>query len=120
MIVAGFGCRNGADVGAIRAVFDLACKDNDIAALATLTDKAPLLALLASALDLPLILIEPQAVAHRATFTHSHASLAAYRTGSVAEAVALAAAGSGARLLSPRIISPDRQATCALAQGISA
>jgi len=37
--------------------------------------------------------------------------------GSVAEAVALAAAGAGGRLLVTRHMSPDRTATCAIAQG---
>ena len=34
-----------------------------------------------------------------------------------AEAAALAAAGPGARLLGPRVVSADRMATCALAEG---
>ncbi|QPL47606.1 cobalamin biosynthesis protein [Halomonas sp. A40-4] len=49
------------------------------------------------------------------TLTHSAQSLQARGTGSVAEAVALIAAGPGATLLGPRIISADRQATAALA-----
>ncbi|ENO84722.1 hypothetical protein C666_16775, partial [Thauera linaloolentis 47Lol = DSM 12138] len=44
---------------------------------------------------------------------------AARGCGSVAEAAALAAAGQGARLLAIRHISPDRSATCAIAQGES-
>ena len=41
-----------------------------------------------------------------------------YRAGSVAEAAALAAAGPGARLLAPRMISADRMASCALAMSL--
>ncbi|HRO16470.1 MAG TPA: hypothetical protein PLL33_15800, partial [Paracoccus sp. (in: a-proteobacteria)] len=41
---------------------------------------------------------------------------AAHGTGSVAEAVALAAAGPGARITTRRVVSPDRSATCAIAQ----
>lgn len=51
------------------------------------------------------------------TPTKSEASLVTWNTGSVAEASALAAAGSGAQLLGPREISSDRMATCALAIG---
>lgn len=50
-----------------------------------------------------------------ATLTHSTHSLQARGTGSVAEAVALLAAGPNARLVGPRIISADRRATAALA-----
>tara|TARA_R110002020_G_scaffold46150_8_gene131467 strand:+ start:2555 stop:2935 length:381 start_codon:yes stop_codon:yes gene_type:complete len=51
------------------------------------------------------------------TPTHSAQSLQARGTGSVAEAVALLAAGPNARLMGPRIISADRKATAALAKG---
>ncbi|MFP4328377.1 MAG: cobalamin biosynthesis protein, partial [Paracoccaceae bacterium] len=50
------------------------------------------------------------------TLTRSAYALDTYRTGSVAEACALAAAGPGALLLGPRAISSDRMATCALAR----
>lgn len=117
MIVAGFGCRSGAGEEALRAV--LGGHGAGVTALATLAHKEALLAPLASALDLPLILIDPRAIAEVDTPTRSRASLAAYGTGSVAEAIALTAAGPGAQLIASRIISPDGQATCALAQGVS-
>ncbi|WP_332250772.1 cobalamin biosynthesis protein [Rhodobacter ferrooxidans] len=41
---------------------------------------------------------------------------ARYGAGSVAEASALAAAGKGARLIGPRAVSGDRQATAAIAE----
>ena len=118
MIVAGFGCRAGADAASLRAALDAAGLPAD--ALATLTSKAPQLAPLAQALCLPLIAIDPAQVTQMPTLTRSPASLAAYGTGSVAEAVALAAAGPGARLITARVISPDRRATCALATGAPA
>jgi len=118
VIVAGFGCRSGADEKALRAA--LAAHDVAVDAIATLSHKAGLLAPLADALAVPLILIEPAAIRGIETPTQSPASLTAYATGSVAEAVALAAAGPGARLISPRIISAEGQATCALVQGVSA
>lgn len=51
------------------------------------------------------------------TITRSRHSLRARGTGSVAEAVALLAAGPGAALLGPRLISADRRATAAVARG---
>ena len=117
MIVAGFGCRGGAEEKSLRAV--LAAHGETVSALATLAHKEAMLTPLAHDLGLPLILIDPIAVAGVETPTQSAASLAAYGTGSVAEAVALIAAGPGARLAAHRIISPDGQATCALAQGVS-
>ncbi len=50
-----------------------------------------------------------------ATLTDSRHSRQSRGTGSVAEAVALLAAGPGARLLGPRLISTDRRATTAVA-----
>jgi cobalt-precorrin 5A hydrolase len=117
VIVAGFGCRSGADKEALRAA--LAAHGVAVNAVATLRHKADLLAPLADALAVPLILIEPADVEGVETPTKSAASLTAFGTGSVAEAVALAAAGPGARLISTRIISADGQATCALAEGVS-
>lgn len=121
MIVAGFGCRDSVGADALRAAFDLATRDAPPpTAIATLTHKAPLIAPLAQALNLPLLLIDPSAIDGVPTLTCSPASIAAYRTGSVAEAVALMAAGTGSRLIVPRIVSPSGGATCALAQGFSA
>lgn len=120
MIVAGFGCRTDAQESALRVAFDALPKGPPVTALATLTHKEALLAPLARALDLPLILIDPSQVEGVPTPTISPASLAAYRTGSVAEAVALIAAGPGATLLSRRIIARQGHATCALAQGAPA
>ena len=121
MIVAGFGCRDSVGADALRAALDLATRDGPMpTALATLTHKASLLAPIALSMNLPLLLIDPSAIDGVPTLTCSPASLAAYRTGSVAEAVALIAAGAGSRLIFPRIVSPSGGATCALAEGFSA
>ncbi|GAA0747844.1 precorrin methylase [Sphingomonas sp. ABOLD] len=112
MIVAGFGYRSGATAASLRSALALAQTGAPpVTHVATLADKLPLLA----ALGLPTIVVD--AVAGVATPTRSPASLAARGTGSVAEAAALAAAGPGARLLVTRQISPDRMATCAIAEG---
>lgn len=118
MIVAGLGFRRGAGERSLRAALALAQRGHPpITALATAADKAPALASLAAALALPVIAVPAAALETAATLTRSAVSLAARQTGSVAEAAALAAAGAGARLLGPRHVSPDRRATCALAQG---
>lgn len=118
MIVAGFGFRAGASMSSLRAALALAQDGSPpVTLLATVADKAPTLAPLADALGLPLTGVSAEALTHPSTPTRSAASLKARGTGSVAEASALAAAGPGARLLGPRQVSPDRMATCAIAQG---
>ena len=87
--------------------------------LAAAHDKLAALVPLAEVLDLPLMGVASDALAAVSTPTRSIASLNARHVGSVAEASALAAAGAGARLLSPRHISPDRMATCAIAASVN-
>ncbi|MES2174244.1 MAG: cobalamin biosynthesis protein [Pseudomonadota bacterium] len=118
MIVAGFGFRAGASLDTLRIAFDLARRGlPPVTHLAAPQDKVAALAPLAAALGLPLSGVSPTALAAVETRTHSPASLKERGVGSVAEACALAAAGQG-RLLRPRHISPDRMATCAIAQGL--
>ncbi len=122
MIVAGFGFRTGAAPSSLRDAFAMACADCDsagVTALAAPADKVAPLASLAAELSLPVIAVAPEALERVSTTTISPASIAARRTGSVAEAAALAAAGPGARLLAARRVSSDRMATCAIAQRIS-
>lgn len=59
--------------------------------------------------------IPSAALATIPTLTESAAARAAFATGSVAEACALAAAGPGARLAAPRAVSLDGMATAAIA-----
>ncbi len=119
MIVAGLGFSSAATPDSLRAAFDAAAAGHDVTALATVADKDghPALVAFVESLDLSLHLIAPADLAGQPTLTCSIRSRATYGTGSVAEASALAAAGPGARLLSPRQISDDRLATCVLAIG---
>lgn len=120
MIVAGFGFRGNADLASCEAALALARHGHPpITALAAPADKTELLAPLAQRLGLALIGIPAEALTSVATPTRSPASLKARGTGSVAEAAALVAAGNGARVIARRQISPDRKATCAIAEGPS-
>lgn len=118
MIVAGFGFRSGASPSSLADALALACRRvGAIDALAAPADKLGLLEPMARERGLTIIPVAPDALAAACTFTQSPVSLAVRGTGSVAEASALAAAGSGACLLVSRCISSDRMATCAIAQG---
>ena len=118
MIVAGFGFRKDASLSSLRAALIAAQRGvPPITHLATVQDKVSGLAPLAEALRLPLIAVGTEALASAPTHTRSGASLRGRGTGSVAEAAALVVAGPGARLLRARHISPDRMATCAIAEG---
>ena len=120
MIVAGFGFRQGATLASLESALELACgqvPSMEVAMFAAPEDKCGLLAELAQRLGLPVLGIAPQALEAAETVTRSAASLAVRCTGSVAEACALAATGPSARLLASRIVSPDRMATCAIAEG---
>ena len=117
VIVAGFGFRTGVGEAALAEVLAQACGERRVAALAAPQDKAPALAVLAGQLGLPVIAVEAAAMAGVETPTRSARVQAARGVGSVAEAAALAAAGPGARIIVGRVISADRQATCALAEG---
>lgn len=117
MIVAGFGCRAGATVESLAAALAAAAEGRAVDRLAAPADRVALLTPLARALGLQVIAVADDALRAVRTPTRSPASLAARGTGSVAEAAALHAAGAGGRLLTTRHVSPDRRATCALAQG---
>lgn len=90
-----------------------------IDALAVPDDRMAVAGQLAEALGVPVIGVPAAAVAAMPTPTRSAASLRYRHSGSVAEAVALAAAGPGARLIARRHVSPDRMATCAIAEGFA-
>lgn len=120
VIVAGFGFRSGAALPSLRAAFALAGQGQPpVTHLATVQDKLAALVPLAEALGLPLMGVASDALALAPTSTCSVASQTARAVGSVAEASAMAGAGAGARLLSPRHISPDRMATCAIAANVN-
>lgn len=120
MIVAGFGFRKGAALASLLAAFELAQEgEGQVTMLATAQDKASALLSLGEALGLPVAGVSPDRLTAISTPTRSGPSMSARGTGSVAEASALAAAGPGSRLVMTRRISPDRMATCAIAQGLS-
>ncbi len=117
MIVAGFGFRKSADVTSLRSALALHDVAPDlIATAAAKADDKPFTDL-ARALGVPADAVPPERLTAQPVLTCSAASQKTYGTGSVAEAAALAAAGPGARLLGPRLISPDTLATCAIAIG---
>lgn len=89
----------------------------DLLATAAAKADSPAIQTLARRLSRPLRAIPAGVLAAQPTATQSLAALAAHGTGSVAESAALSAAGAGATLLTPRVISTDRMATCALARG---
>lgn len=113
VIVAGFGFSSRATAESLAGAFRAAGAPA-VAALATLADKAAGLEPLARALGVPVIAVNPPLPD---TPTQGAPSLAARGSGSVAEGAALAAAGPGARLRGARAVSPDRLATCAIAEG---
>jgi cobalt-precorrin 5A hydrolase len=117
MIVAGFGFRSGVTLAALEEALARAGGDAGVTHLATLEAKAEGLAPLARKLALPVVTLPPGAVRGVVTLTQSDRVAALFGTGSVAEAVALVAAGPGARLRGVRAVSADGTATAALAEG---
>jgi cobalt-precorrin 5A hydrolase len=123
MIVAGIGCRKGAAAAAVEAAImtALAARGlgaDKLAAVATSSSKGeePGIKAAAAALGVPFVTIaqpELEAAGHRIA-TKSQRVLARTGVGSLAEAAALAAAGSGAQLLAQRVAVGA--VTCALAQ----
>jgi len=119
VIVAGFGYRRGATSQSLASALDKACATGRADALATVAEKAETAVFAAFVRNMkrPAIAISPADLAAQQTETQSAASLETHGTGSVAEAAALAAAGPDARLIRARVVSDDRMATCALAEG---
>lgn len=115
MIMAGFGMRENISETSLQDALDQTGYVPE--GLATLADKAEIGAFQAFAqrLNLPIYLIENDALKNTPTQTQSAISLQHRDTGSVAEAAAMIGAGRGARLVSTRKISNDRLATCAIA-----
>jgi len=117
MIVAGFGFRAAATCASLNDA--LTCAGGRADLFATAADKAVTseMILFAASHSVRVVGVADVVLAMQTTLTTSQASQTARDTGSVAEAAALAAAGPGARLLAPRVVSSDRMATCALAKG---
>jgi cobalt-precorrin 5A hydrolase len=117
MIVAGFGFRSGVSLASLQEALARAGGPGGVTHLATLDAKARELGPLADALGVPVLALDEGAVAGVPTLTRSARVAAMFGAGSVAEAVALAAAGKGARLRGPRAVSADGTATAAIAEG---
>ncbi|PCF95706.1 cobalamin biosynthesis protein [Vreelandella nigrificans] len=120
--VAGFGFRSEATLESLVQALDQLIEQYGsvykyglINRLAAAHSMLPLVEELGQLRNIEVIAVADAELSTVATLTHSTHSLQARGTGSVAEAVALLAAGPNARLVGPRIISADRQATAALA-----
>ncbi|MBR0971161.1 MULTISPECIES: cobalamin biosynthesis protein [Bradyrhizobium] len=119
MKVAGLGFKKDVTLASLREALLAAGGTAGLAALATVSDKADTEALkqLARECGVPIRAVPPAALAGIPTPTQSELISEKFGTGSVAEAAALAAAGSGARLIAARVVSQDRTATAAIAEG---
>jgi cobalt-precorrin 5A hydrolase len=120
-LVIGLGFRNEAGARAIGEALATAAAKAGITAsiIAVPDDKAwhPALRAAAQAANLPIKSVSAEAIraSDPKVSTRSTPSLRHRGVGSVCEAVALAGAGSGARLVVARVISTDRTATAAAA-----
>ncbi|SDM84489.1 cobalt-precorrin 5A hydrolase [Franzmannia pantelleriensis] len=117
MTVAGFGFRRGAQLASlIDALERIEAEYGAVERLAAAESMLPLVQALGRERGMAVIAVDDASLPQAATLTRSEPSLQARGTGSVAEAVALLAAGPGAVLLGPRLISADRMATVAVAR----
>jgi cobalt-precorrin 5A hydrolase len=119
MKVAGFGFRTGASLASLQDALARAGGAQGVTHIATAADKAEadIFQTLAKTLNLPGKAVPTAAIASAAVTTHCDKSQLMRGTGSLSEAAALSAAGAGARLVAPRVISQDKMATCAIAEG---
>ena len=123
MIVAGIGCKKGANSEAIATAIRAAQKAVGITAapdqIATLDDKRAEQGILQAAeqLAIPIVFLSRDQLSQfaDAALTSSIKVKAVKGVPSVAETAALAAAGQGGKLLGPRVAVGD--ATCAIATG---
>lgn len=127
MLIAGIGCRSGVSAEAVLEALSSAARachveERNIDAIATASAKAGERGITEAAarLRLPVILVDAQDMERAAAgaLTASTSVLALKGVPSVAETAALAAAGTGARLLAPRTATAT--ATCAIASGADA
>jgi cobalt-precorrin 5A hydrolase len=119
MKVAGLGFKKDVTLAALREALLAAGGTEGLAAVATISDKADAeaLKLLARECGVPIRAVPADLLASIETPTQSQRITEAFGTGSVAEAAALAAAGPRARLIARRVVSQDRTATAAIAEG---
>lgn len=119
MKVAGLGFRKDVTLASLREALLAAGGPEGLAAVATVTDKAnaEVLKQFARECGVPIMAVPADMLAGIDTPTQSNVIAEKFRTGSVAEAAALAAAGPRARLIASRVVSQDRTATAAIAEG---
>ena len=119
MKVAGFGFKSDVTLASLREALVAAGGAAGLAAMATASDKADADALkeLARECGVPIKAVPAGVLAGITTPTQSKLITEKFGTGSVAEAAALAAAGPRARLIATRVVSQDRTATAAIAEG---
>jgi cobalt-precorrin 5A hydrolase len=124
MIIAGIGCRKGTPAAEIETAVSAALAQAglgraaiDMLATSAAKESEPGIAGVAAALGVPLTVVPPAelAAAGERVTTRSQRVLALAGVPSVAEAAALAAGGTAARLIVPRIVVGA--ATCALVEG---
>ena len=119
MIVAGFGFRASASAESLLDALEQVVDGTRPTHLSAPDDKvdAECLRAVSERLQLPVVSVGSAALTEAETMTQSPRVIEERGVGSVAEAVALAAVGEGARLAGPRAVSADRLATCAIAIG---
>ncbi|WP_448042572.1 cobalamin biosynthesis protein [Bradyrhizobium liaoningense] len=119
MKVAGLGFRSDVTLASLREALATAGGSEGLAAFATVSDKADAEALkqLARECGIPIKAVPADRLAGIDTPTQSKRVAEKFGTGSLAEAAALAAAGPRARLIATRVVSQDRAATVAIAEG---
>jgi cobalt-precorrin 5A hydrolase len=119
MKVAGLGFKKDVTLASLREALLAAGGSEGLAAIATVSDKAEAEALkqLAHECGVPIKAIAAEMLAGIDTPTKSELVAEKFGTGSVAEAAALVAAGPRARLIATRVVSQDRTATAAIAEG---
>lgn len=119
MKVAGLGFKKDVTLASLREALLTAGGPEGLAAIATVSDKAEaeVLKQLARECGVPIKAIPAAVLAGIDTPTQSKRVAEKFGTGSVAEAAALAAAGPHACLIATRVVSQDRTATAAIAEG---
>ncbi|GHC28656.1 precorrin methylase [Aidingimonas halophila] len=116
--MAGFGFRRAARLESLAdALARLETHYGVVDRLAATQTMSSLVQELGDRRGIAVIAVADAALASVTTLTYSRHSLRTRGTGSVAEAVALLAAGPDATLFGPRLISVDRLATVAVAEG---
>lgn len=117
MRAAGIGFRGAATVASLMDALERAGGGAELLASASVKAEAPVAQALAAELGLVICGFGREALAAQVVLTQSAKVAERFGTGSVAEAAALAAAGPGARLIGPRVVSCDGLATAAIAIG---